>query len=196
MTPLQKAIAQARALKTLPEQKKLFKQLADETMKLAKQQERLRHDVAELMRQCEDWRAERVKQVQVSVPGVIGMIQRMVCKEMNVSIADLLSQRRHHAIVRPRQIAMWLARQCSMRSLPEIGRLSGERDHTTVLHAVRRIEEARTREPELDRLLARLKEQVEERIAAKRQEMLAASGGDQPCHPPEATNGPKQLPCD
>ncbi len=67
-------------------------------------------------------------------------IQRVVARHYNVSKADLLSARRTRTIVRPRQIAMYLAKVLTPRSLPEIGRRFGGRDHTTVLHAVRKIE--------------------------------------------------------
>ncbi|WP_037546142.1 chromosomal replication initiator protein DnaA [Stappia stellulata] len=68
-------------------------------------------------------------------------IQRVVSKHYSVSKADLLSARRTRTIVRPRQIAMYLAKMMTPRSLPEIGRRFGNRDHTTVLHAVRKIED-------------------------------------------------------
>jgi chromosomal replication initiator protein len=67
-------------------------------------------------------------------------IQRVVARHYNVSKSDLLSSRRTRTIVRPRQIAMYLAKMLTPRSLPEIGRRFGGRDHTTVLHAVRKIE--------------------------------------------------------
>jgi chromosomal replication initiator protein len=67
-------------------------------------------------------------------------IQRIVARQYNVSRADLLSSRRTANVVRPRQIAMYLAKALTLRSLPEIGRRFGGRDHTTVLHAVRKIE--------------------------------------------------------
>ncbi len=67
-------------------------------------------------------------------------IQRIVARHYNVSKADLLSSRRTRTIVRPRQVAMYLAKVLTPRSLPEIGRRFGGRDHTTVLHAVRKIE--------------------------------------------------------
>jgi chromosomal replication initiator protein len=67
-------------------------------------------------------------------------IQRIVARQYNVSRADLLSSRRTANVVRPRQVAMYLAKQLTLRSLPEIGRRFGGRDHTTVLHAVRKIE--------------------------------------------------------
>jgi len=67
-------------------------------------------------------------------------IQRIVARQYNVSRSDLLSSRRTANVVRPRQVAMYLAKVLTLRSLPEIGRRFGGRDHTTVLHAVRKIE--------------------------------------------------------
>ncbi|MFT4359532.1 chromosomal replication initiator protein DnaA, partial [Bartonella bacilliformis] len=68
-------------------------------------------------------------------------IQRTVARHYNVSKQDLLSNRRTRTIVKPRQVAMYLAKMLTPRSLPEIGRRFGGRDHTTVLHAVRKIED-------------------------------------------------------
>jgi len=68
-------------------------------------------------------------------------IQRIVARHYNVSKSELLSNRRTRTIVKPRQIAMYLAKVMTPRSLPEIGRRFGGRDHTTVLHAVRKIED-------------------------------------------------------
>jgi len=67
-------------------------------------------------------------------------IQRIVARHYNVSRADILSARRTATVVRPRQIAMYLSKVLTLRSLPEIGRRFGGRDHTTVLHAVRKID--------------------------------------------------------
>lgn len=67
-------------------------------------------------------------------------IQRIVARHYNVSRADILSARRTATVVRPRQVAMYLAKVLTLRSLPEIGRRFGGRDHTTVLHAVRKID--------------------------------------------------------
>jgi len=69
-------------------------------------------------------------------------IQKLVATHFNVSRADILSSRRSASVVKPRQIAMYLAKVLTLRSLPEIGRRFGGRDHTTVLHAVRKIEGA------------------------------------------------------
>ena len=70
-------------------------------------------------------------------------IQKATSEHYGMKQADLLSERRNRAIARPRQAAMWLAKQLTTRSLPDIGRRFGGRDHTTVLHAVRRIEALR-----------------------------------------------------
>jgi chromosomal replication initiator protein len=67
-------------------------------------------------------------------------ILRIISRHFGVSKGDLLSQRRHRSVVWPRQIGMYLAKQLTARSLPEIGRRFGNRDHTTVLHAIRKIE--------------------------------------------------------
>lgn len=71
----------------------------------------------------------------------IDEIQKKVAEHYNVRVADMHSARRSRAVARPRQVAMYLAKQLTPRSLPEIGRKFGGRDHTTVIHAVRKIEE-------------------------------------------------------
>jgi chromosomal replication initiator protein len=71
-------------------------------------------------------------------------IQRIVSRHYNVSKTELLSNRRTRTIVKPRQVAMYLSKVMTPRSLPEIGRRFGGRDHTTVLHAVRKIENLST----------------------------------------------------
>jgi chromosomal replication initiator protein len=76
-------------------------------------------------------------------------IQKRVATHFNVSRADLLSSRRTAAVVMPRQIAMFLAKSLTLRSLPEIGRRFGGRDHTTVLHAVRKIDKLYNVDPAL-----------------------------------------------
>lgn len=67
-------------------------------------------------------------------------IQRVVCRQYSIARGDMLSSRRTANIVQPRQIAMYLAKILTLRSLPEIGRRFGGRDHTTVLHGIRKIE--------------------------------------------------------
>jgi chromosomal replication initiator protein len=71
-------------------------------------------------------------------------IQRKVAEHFNIKIAEMQSARRARAVARPRQVAMYLAKQLTSRSLPEIGRKFGGRDHTTVMHAVRKVEELRS----------------------------------------------------
>ena len=78
-------------------------------------------------------------------------IQKLVATHYNVSRADILSSRRSAGVVKPRQIAMYLAKQLTLRSLPEIGRRFGGRDHTTVLHAVRKIDGVVAMDPVLRR---------------------------------------------
>ncbi len=71
----------------------------------------------------------------------IDEIQKKVAEHYNVRLTDMHSARRARAVARPRQVAMYLAKQLTPRSLPEIGRKFGGRDHTTVIHAVKKIEE-------------------------------------------------------
>ena len=84
-------------------------------------------------------------------------ILRIISRHFGVSKNDLLSQRRHRSVVWPRQIGMYLAKQLTARSLPEIGRRFGGRDHTTVLHAIRKIEGEITKNPRLEDELQELK---------------------------------------
>lgn len=81
----------------------------------------------------------------------IDEIQRRVADHYALKINDLISPRRAREVARPRQVAMYLAKMLTPRSLPEIGRRFGGRDHTTVMHAVKRIEELRATDHELDR---------------------------------------------
>jgi chromosomal replication initiator protein len=83
-------------------------------------------------------------------------IQKAAAEHFGLKQADLGSERRTRSVARPRQAAMWLAKQLTTRSLPDIGRRFGGRDHTTVLHAVRRIEELRAGDPQLARDLETL----------------------------------------
>ena len=68
-------------------------------------------------------------------------IQKKVAEHFNIRLTDMHSPRRSRSVARPRQIAMYLAKSITSRSLPEIGRKFGGRDHTTVMHAVKKIEE-------------------------------------------------------
>ncbi len=89
-------------------------------------------------------------------------IQKLVASHFNVSRADILSSRRTANVVRPRQIAMYLAKSLTLRSLPEIGRRFGGRDHTTVLHAVRKIDGLASKDAALTEELELLKRMLME----------------------------------
>jgi chromosomal replication initiator protein len=89
-------------------------------------------------------------------------IQKLVASHYSVSRADILSSRRTAAVVKPRQVAMFLAKVLTPRSLPEIGRRFGGRDHTTVLHAVRKIEALLQSDPSLRDTLELLKRMLQE----------------------------------
>ena len=89
-------------------------------------------------------------------------IQRTVARQYNISRSDLLSARRTANVVRPRQVAMYLAKTLTLRSLPEIGRRFGGRDHTTVLHAVRKIEALVAKDVSLSEEVESLKRQLQE----------------------------------
>ncbi|WP_298098136.1 chromosomal replication initiator protein DnaA [Brevundimonas sp.] len=78
-------------------------------------------------------------------------IQKTVADHFSLKQADLLSERRTRAVARPRQIAMWLCKQHTTRSYPDIGRRFGGRDHTTVLHGVRKIEELMAQDDQIAR---------------------------------------------
>lgn len=77
-------------------------------------------------------------------------IIKTVCVYYRVTLAELCSQRRVLHIVRPRHVAMYLAKHLTLRSLPDIGRRLGGRDHTTILSGIRRIEQLRRSDPKLD----------------------------------------------
>jgi len=79
----------------------------------------------------------------------IDEIQRKVAEHFTIKLGEMTSDRRARAVARPRQVAMYLAKQLTTRSLPQIGRKFGGRDHTTVMHAVRKIEELTRTDPSL-----------------------------------------------
>ena len=87
-------------------------------------------------------------------------ILKAVSRHFAVSKQDILSQRRHRSVVWPRQIGMYLAKQMTSRSLPEIGRRFGDRDHTTVLHAIRKIDKVLEGDNRLRDELEDLKKQI------------------------------------
>ena len=90
----------------------------------------------ELARDC---LADVLRQTQARV--TVEEIQRRVAEHYNIRLSDLIGPKRTRIFVRPRQMAMYLCKTLTARSLPEIGRHFGKRDHTTVIHAIRKIEE-------------------------------------------------------
>ena len=76
-------------------------------------------------------------------------IQRKVSEHYNIRLSDMIGPKRLRTYARPRQIAMYLAKQMTSRSLPEIGRRFGGRDHTTVMHGVKRIEELMAKDSQI-----------------------------------------------
>ena len=115
---------------------------------------------------------ERVDELLVHLVGTgeakrvrIEDIQRIVARHYNVSRQELVSNRRTRVVVKPRQIAMYLAKTLTPRSFPEIGRRFGGRDHTTVLHAVRKIEDLITGDTKLCHEVELLKRLINENNA-------------------------------
>ncbi len=82
---------------------------------------------------------------------MIAAIQERVCAHYGIPSIEMRSARRARRVARPRQVAMYLSKMLTPKSLPEIGRRFGGRDHTTVIHAVRRIEALRSCDEALDR---------------------------------------------
>jgi chromosomal replication initiator protein len=92
----------------------------------------------------------------------VEFIQKTVADFYKMKVADMYSKRRPANIALPRQIAMYLAKELTQKSLPEIGELFGGRDHTTVLHAVRKITELRQHRPELNHQIHVLEQTLRE----------------------------------
>lgn len=88
-------------------------------------------------------------------------IQRKVAEHYNIRLADMMGPKRARNVARPRQIAMYLSKQLTSRSLPEIGRRFGGRDHTTIMHGVRRIEELLVEDSTMVEDIAVLKRMLE-----------------------------------
>ncbi|BAI95658.1 chromosomal replication initiator protein DnaA [Sphingobium sp. TA15] len=88
-------------------------------------------------------------------------IQKACAAHYKIDAAEMRSKRRARAVARPRQVAMYLAKKMTPRSLPEIGRIFGGRDHSTVIHAVRTIEELRQSNPDMDADIRALQRQLE-----------------------------------
>ena len=87
-------------------------------------------------------------------------IQNMVAAHFNLDIQEMLSARRSRSLARPRQIAMYLAKQYTTNSLPDIGRKFSNRDHTTVIHAVKKIEELIKNNNEIKQNIGEIKKKL------------------------------------
>lgn len=91
----------------------------------------------------------------------IDEIQKVCAAHYRIDASEMRSHRRARAVARPRQVAMYLAKKLTPRSLPEIGRVFGGRDHSTVIHAVRTIEAMRLDNPDMDADIRALQKQLE-----------------------------------
>jgi chromosomal replication initiator protein len=89
-------------------------------------------------------------------------IQRRVSEHYNIRLSELIGQKRVRNFARPRQVAMYLCKQLTSRSLPEIGRRFGGRDHTTVMHGVKRIEELKIQDGQIAEDIEMLRRALEE----------------------------------
>ena len=87
----------------------------------------------------------------------VDKIQNVVSNYFNIPLSDMLSQRRSRPLARPRQIAMYLAKKLTTRSLPEIGRRFANRDHTTVIHAVKTITRLSEQDDEMKKNINQIK---------------------------------------
>ena len=90
----------------------------------------------------------------------IDLIQSVVCKFFKISKNEMLSSRRSRYLVRPRQIAIYLTKILTSKSLPEIGREFSNRDHTTIIHSVKKIEKLKENDPEITNNINNLKNQI------------------------------------
>jgi chromosomal replication initiator protein len=96
---------------------------------------------------------------RVCIP--VATIQERVSSHFKIPLREMKSKRRAREVARPRQVAMYLSRQLTSQSLPEIGRRFGGRDHTTVLHGVRQIEKLRATDADLNAAVTALQTSLE-----------------------------------
>lgn len=90
----------------------------------------------------------------------VRLIQRLVCETYKIGLDELLGTDRHARVVRPRQVAMYLTRVLTSCSMPDIGRRFGGRDHTTVLHAARKIEQLSQEDDQLRQTIDNIKGRI------------------------------------
>ena len=95
------------------------------------------------------------------IPLTVEEIQRKVADHYGIRLSDLIGPKRPRNIARPRQVAMYLAKQLTLRSLPDIGRRFGGRDHTTIMHGIRKIEELMATDSQLADDLTLLKRMLQ-----------------------------------
>jgi hypothetical protein len=105
--------------------------------------------------------AENDLPVEIVRAPTVERIQRAVCEHYHISMLDLLSERRTAVIVEPRQIAMYLAKMLTPRSLPDIGRRFNGKDHTTILYAVRKIAALLKEDAELAATVEKIKQRID-----------------------------------
>lgn len=110
---------------------------------------------------CDDFLGLRadLDRVAAPLPPMVADIQAAVAFEFDIALGEMRSAHRKREFARPRQVAMYLSRKLTKRSMPEIGMRFGGRDHTTVIHAIRQIEHLRKIDPELDLQVRRLMRQ-------------------------------------
>ena len=111
-------------------------------------------NIYECKRILKDFINSNVKSVNVE------FIQNLVASYFNLNIQELLSPRRSRSLARPRQIAMYLAKQYTTNSLPDIGRKFSNRDHTTVIHAVKKIDELIKKDNEIRQNVIEIKKKL------------------------------------
>tara|TARA_B100000029_G_scaffold302727_1_gene295558 strand:- start:3497 stop:4888 length:1392 start_codon:yes stop_codon:yes gene_type:complete len=111
-------------------------------------------NIYECKRILKDFINSNIKSINVE------SIQNLVASHFNLNIQELLSPRRSRSLARPRQIAMYLAKQYTTNSLPDIGRKFSNRDHTTVIHAVKKIEELIKKDDEIRQSIVEIKKKL------------------------------------
>lgn len=94
----------------------------------------------------------------------VAEIQAATARRFGIPLAEMFSDRRHREVSRPRQISMYLARELTPRSLPQIGYMHGRRDHTTVMHAIRTIERLRTDDEQIDCAIREIKSALRHQV--------------------------------
>lgn len=106
---------------------------------------------------------------------LVSEIQAEVACHFGLTVADLLSERRSRRFARPRQFAMYLCRELTNKSLPEIGRRFGSRDHTTVMHAMKTMEQVRADSAEYNDALIACSTRLAQAVADRMQPMEEAA---------------------